>query len=275
MNYREWFELGSQIADLEHSLRMAETRVLTFDELRARLPGILTDRQSEAIIRRFSELTFDPDQADQLLDTVRNIAMEAEGLDTRQKTRADAIIGRLARLLPDDFAVPFALGELTHKRKRRRDGAYKVLKVHMLPGTLAPKLVEAYELHGDDRLLQLIARNAPLLAYVDVVPVLAALSDRYWRMRVVEGLLVTHDPRVNDLAEIFPTEFAHAVGRLRLSEEVGRLKDLCNQDSIDVEFLSLYTWAMGRLGVRDEVARMKELAASLRRGFDATEPPND
>lgn len=121
---------------VERALRMAEIRVLPIRELLDRIPQILDDDDREQILFHLNEVDLPGEDAETFAKTVELLSDEWERLPSREKARADAILSRLIRCLPELHRFRLGLTFLSHSRKRRRQGAYKVFKESGTP----PKL---------------------------------------------------------------------------------------------------------------------------------------
>ena len=139
----------------------------------------------------------------------------------------------------------------------------------MRPG-LVPLLVKQYHETFDQELLELIARFPAAIAAADADWLLACLEERYWRMRVVEGLLLNATAVMASYADSHPYEFAYAVGRTQSSKYLPTLHELVVQRSDDLDVLSIATWAFGKLGDRPGIALMQSIAKRL---FEGTPSP--
>jgi hypothetical protein len=60
------------------------------------------------------------------------------------------------------------------------------------------------------------------------------------------------------VAEEYPIEFAHAVGRLRDKSLLKSLSALLEANAMNISFLSIYSYALGRLGALDELNRVSQ-----------------
>jgi len=57
----------------------------------------------------------------------------------------------------------------------------------------------------------------------------------------------THKPKVMALADTYPSEFLHAIGRLKDATLRPKMRELFDKHSDDLKFLSLYAWVLGQL----------------------------
>jgi hypothetical protein len=110
---------------------------------------------------------------------------------------------------------------------------------------------------GDQELLALIARSAEAIQATDVDWLLNELNDQYWRMRVIEGLVLMRDERVLHYVHTYPFEFVYAVGRLQAKEFAHVIRRVMRSHPKDCELLSLSAWALGKLADREGVAEIR------------------
>lgn len=239
------------LADVERAIRMASIRTLSVSELMGRLPGLLDDDDRERIIYRFGEIQLTGEEGSALAVVVEYLAGEWERLPSSAKSRADAILNRLIRCVPEPNRCRLALTLLTHRRKKRREGAYKVLRDSGIPPEAIPDVVGLADSSPDQSLLEIIARNPAAVAAADEHYLLEQIEERYWRMRVVAALLSVAPVRAIALADDYPIEVVHAVGRLEAREHLASIRELFLANRDNARFLSIYAWALGRIG--DEV----------------------
>jgi hypothetical protein len=136
-----------------------------------------------------------------------------------------------------------------------------------LSPNLLPDLVEVFDQRRDQEVLQLIARNPPLVIELDPGFLLSNLNDQYWKARAIEALLQNDRDAGLRVAEEYPIEFAHAVGRLRDKSLLKPLSALLEPNAMSISFLSIYSYALGRLGALDELERVSQYANAM---FSAT-----
>lgn len=259
------FEMA--LDDVKCAIRMAEVRAQPFNSLLDRLSNILEDPDREQIIYHLGEIELDAAEADALARKVEELSSSWEQLPSRKKARADAILARLIRALPDRYGSALALTFLTHRRKKRREGAYKFLRTREIPVELARDLVVLAETTDDQELLHLIARNPAIVAATDERYLLERIEDSYWRMRVVEALLLQEPDRAVALAVDYPIQFIHAVGRREAAQHLPLISELFVANRADPDVLGIYAWALGRIGnlelLREVRAAMEDLRQQL------------
>lgn len=178
---------------------------------------------------------------------IKRIALKSELLPSREKLRADSALRALVGLLPSDVAELHALEFLVHPRKARRTIAFKILKRTGLTIGGAKYLLVRFEETGDQELLELIARCPRVVSESEPIFLLEHISEPYWRMRVMEGLLMHKQDMALDLSGRYSREFVHAVGRQESAEHAPRVEALARQHWDDPDFLSLYAWCLRKL----------------------------
>jgi hypothetical protein len=136
-----------------------------------------------------------------------------------------------------------------------------------LAPNLLPDLVDIFDQRKDQEALQLIARNPPLVIELDPDFLLSNLSDQYWRARAIEALLRGDRDAGLRVADEYPIEFAHAVGRLRDRSLLKPLSALFEHNATSISFLSIYSYALGRMGALAELEHVSQYA---RAAFSAT-----
>jgi hypothetical protein len=264
------FKLETALEDIDKALRLAEIRALPLNDVLARVPTLLNDERREEILIRLQEESLSDEDAVGLADHVRRLADEWDRLPSRAKARGDATLMRLLRALPDEQCYPLALQFVKHPRKARRSAVYKILRGRELPADMAAELTAVYETTGDDVLLELIARNPPLVARTDETYLLDNIREPYWQMRVVEALLRAEPARAVKVAHDWPRGFVHAVGRAVSREHLPLLRELLRANAEDPEFLGIYTWALGRVGDADAFEELRRTVAELRKKLSVT-----
>lgn len=245
------------IEEIDRTLSLAEVRSLPFDELLnciERLPDIIN---SAEIVFRVCEYDPSLNQAYSLAESVRRLAETVDGLPSRRKPTYDRAIMRILSRLPAEAAWPVADPWLEHKRKFRRETAYAILRKTGIDEKAGSRLLEVFENTGDQTALELIARNPSATRALDIRQVLPLFEDEYWRMRLVEAVLMDDEPRALMLATNFPREFTHAVGRQKQKRLVPNLRNLFDLQSENLDFLSIYAWALGQVGALDEIGRLR------------------
>jgi hypothetical protein len=244
---------------------MAEVRCLGWVEIRPKLRTIFLDEGAEELIFRLGEIALTDDEANELAGEVEALSREVELLPSRERSRADRKLLRVARALPKRMLYLHALEDLGHSRKLRRLGAYRALRDVGVSAEIAPFLITRFEETGDLEVLTLIARCPEAVCAVDVTYLLTHLDEDYWRARVIEGLLRKQDDRAKKTLDAFPREFAHAVGRCRETNWIPVLRAMISAE--DVVVLGTITWALGVLGDRQGLVTVREIVKNESRRF--------
>ena len=260
------------VAEVERALKMAEIRALPVAELLDRIPNLLDDDDREQIIYHLNEVEFDREEAAAFARITETVAGEWERLPSREKTRADAILARLIRRLPEPHRCRQALALLSHRRKRRREGAYKTLRDSGIPTDAIGDVLGLADVSPDQQLLELIARNPSAVAQADEHYLLENIEESYWRMRVVEALLRVAPERAIALGANYPIQLVHAIGRLAAREHLPVIRELFVEHRSDPHFLSIYAWALGRIGDQHDLKHVRSALGDLRKqlpGSDA------
>lgn len=244
--------------EIDRTLSLAEVRSLSFDELLNSIEHLSDISNSAEIVFRACEYAPSLNQAYSLAESVRRLAEAVDGLPSRRKPPYDRAIMRILSRLPAEAVWPVVAPWLEHKRKFRREAAYAILRKTGIDETAGLRLLEVFENTGDQMALELIARNPLATRTLDIRQILPLFEDEYWRMRLVEAVLVDDEPRALILAADFPREFTHAVGRQKQKRLVPNLRSLFDLQSENLDFLSIYAWALGQLGALDEIVRLRE-----------------
>ncbi len=254
-NYTRAFELH----ELGMTLSLAETRCLSWPEIRPRLRSIWQDPQGEQLILRVQEMSLSEEESVELCDEIRHLSVIADQLHGRDRSTVDRRVLRLARCLPPSLLHELAMSELEHHRKLRRVGAYKALRDVGVTADIAPQLTVRYRETHDQELLTLIARWPDAVRAVDVEWLVTELDEQYWRTRVIEALIRTGDQRANRFVLSHPHEFVHAVGRAHAMEYSNTILDLVTLHPQNVDLLSITAWTFGILGNREGLVLVREL----------------
>ena len=251
--------------EIDRTLSLAEVRSQPFDELLNSIERLPDISNSAEVVFRVCEYEPSRNQAYSLAESVRRLAEIVDGLPSRRKPTYDRAIRRILSRLPAEAAWPVADPWLEHKRKFRRETAYAILRKTGIDEKAGSRLLEVFESTGDQTALELIARNPSATRALDVKQVLPLFEDEYWRMRLVEAILVDDETRALTLAADFPREFTHAVGRQKQKRLVPKLRDLLALQSENLDYLSIYAWALGQVGALDEIGRLREHIERMKR----------
>jgi hypothetical protein len=268
LHIRERAVLEMALADVDRALRMAEIRAKPLQALIDQLPTLLDDDDREQIIYRLGEVQLNDDETTALASRIAKPAIDWEDLPFRDKARADSILGQLIRYLPEPHSSRIALSFLTHRRKRRREIAYKILRDAEIPGEMIEGLIALAESTDDQELLHLVARKPRIVAAFNDRVLIEKIEDDYWRMRVIEALLREEPERAIALASTYPILFVHAVGRLEAQEHRPLLQQLFGEHRGDPEFLSIYAWVLGRFADVSGLREVRTAMIALRKLFE-------
>lgn len=246
------------IAEIDQTLSLAEVRCLPFDALLKQVEELPSILNSCEVIFRACELELSMNQAFALAESVRRLADKVDELPSRRKQTFDRAIRRILSALPAEAAWPVAGSWLEHKRKFRRETAYSILKRTGVDDVAGARLFEVFESSHDQAALELIARNPRATKNIEVRKVLPLFEENYWRMRLVEAVLIDNQSAAIELAQDYPREFTHAVGRQKLVEFKFELERLFVERSNDLDFISIYGWALGQLGATEQLAKLRK-----------------
>ncbi len=254
------------IQELSRTIEFAKLRCLDFNQLTEKL---LTSNANidTSIVNRLKEMSLSELENKRLVEACDELSERARTGPSSFREKVDRTINRILRILPNGISYPFAIEYLSDSLKRRRAWAYTALRSKELSPILLPDLVEVFDQWRDQEALQLIARNPPLVIELDPGFLLSNLNDQYWKARAIEALL-QHDRDAGlRVAEEYPIEFAHAVGRLRDKSLLTPLSTLLEPNAMSISFLSIYSYALGRLGALDELERVSQYVKAM---FSAT-----
>jgi len=261
------FQKALAVQELRGAIRYASYRCLTVPELMTRL--LEHDDIDTTCVDRLSELDLSDADCRCLSETVCELAARGERAPSKLKAKIDRTILRILRVMPNELSAQFAKRYLGHRLKGRRKWAYSAFRNVPLSAQLANTLASVYRERGDQEALKLIARNAKQVVSIGPEFLLEHLDEEYWRARVIEAALLEDLSAAIQLAEKYPFEFAHAVGRI---EDADLLDTLCNlfpAHSTDVAFLSIYAYALGKLGASEQLDALRE---HVGRTFGQPEP---
>jgi hypothetical protein len=254
------------LQELTRTIEFAKLRCLDFNGLIERL---LTSRDDidTSIVNRLKEINLSEAENKRLAEVCGVLSERAKSGSATIREKFDRTINRILRFLPNEVSYPFAINYLDDRLKRRRAWAFTAMRGKELSLNLLPDLVGIYDQRKDQEALQLIARNPPLVIEIDPDFLLLNLNDQYWRARTIEALLQGDRDAGLRVAEEYPFEFAHAVGRLRDKSLLKPLVALLEQNSMNMPFLSIYSYALGRLGALDELEQVHQY---IKATFSAT-----
>lgn len=252
------------IEEIDRTLSLAEVRCLSFDELLSKIEQLPEIGDTGEIVFRACEYELSLNQAYSLAESVRRLSDTIDGLPSRRKPTYDRAVKRILSRLPAEVAWPVTEPWLEHKRKFRRETAYAILRKTGVNDRAGLRLLKVYEKTRDQKALELIVRNPSATRDLDIEQVLPLFEDEYWRMRLVEAVLIDDEPKALILASNFPREFTHAVGRQKRKNLLSELRNLFDLQSENLDFLSIYAWALGQLGEMHELQKLRAHIEELR-----------
>ena len=245
--------------ELTRTIEFAKLRCLGFDCLVDRLLESGDDIET-SIVSRLKEMSLSGIEYKKLVRVCDELSGRARSGQGSFREKVDRTINRILRILPNDLAYPFAIEYLNDTLKRRRAWAYSAMRGKEISPSLLPALVQLYDQRKDQEALQIIARNPRLVIELDPSFLLSNLSDQYWRARAIEALLQGDRDAGMRVANEYPIEFTHAVGRLRDKSLLMALSALFEQNAMNIAFLSIYSYTLGRLGALAELERVSQFA---------------
>lgn len=254
------------LQELMRTIEFAKLRCLDFDCLVERL---LESRNSinTSVVNRLKEMSLSELEYKELVESCEELSERGRTGHASFREKVDRTINRILRILPNDMSYPFAISYLNDRLKRRRAWAYSAMRGKELAPNLLPELVDIFDQRKDQEALQLIARNPSLVIELDPDFLLSNLCDQYWRARTIEALLRGDRNAGLRVADEYPIEFAHAVGRLRDQSLLKPLTALLEHNATSIPFLSIYSYALGRMGALAELEHVSQYA---RAAFSAT-----
>ncbi|MCS5694379.1 hypothetical protein NZK33_20715 [Cyanobium sp. FGCU-6] len=254
------------IQELTRTIEFAKLRCLDFNCLAEKLLAS-SDYIDTSIVNRLKEMSLSGTENKRLIEACDVLSERARTGPASFREKVDRTINRILRILPNEFSYPFAIEYLNDSLKRRRAWAYTAMRGKELSPNQLPYLIEVFDRRKDQDALQLIVRNPPLVDEIDPGFLLSNLNDKYWKARTIEALLQNDRDAGLRVAEEYPIEFAHAVGRLRDKSLLKPLSALLEPNAMNISFLSIYSFALGRLGALDELERVSQYAKAM---FSAT-----
>ena len=251
----------SAVPGILSALSLARVRCMTFSELITCLDQIEQIEDAPHIIDRFCELELTPDQQSLLVPALKSLAERAESLPAKEKSRIERYLRRLLLQLAPESAAEVAGPFFAHKRRVRRQIAFDVFRRTGVTPSLAEDLWTLYQERGDQEYLELIARTPTALMRLPVDKVLHEVEDEYWRARIIQATIERNANRAPNMAQAYPYEFVHAVGRTRDASFMPVLLGIFQGNRMDLEFLSIFTWCLGVLGARDHLHVVEDAIA--------------
>jgi len=245
--------------EVPRTIKYAHIRCLPRTEIISRVcDPQQADHLAEYISRLF-EFKLSDSELKALVSGMEELAHCTETAPAALKTRIDRTLLRLVRILPSELAVRFAEPYIIHPRKARRRWAYTALREKQISETIATGLIDTFCKTGDQEALNLVARNPQCVAGARADFLLTNLTERYWRARVLEALLIHDRPAAIAQSRHYPFEFAHAVGRTGDASLLQELRALFTEYSDDPEFISIYAYALGKISAEAELESLERL----------------
>lgn len=248
---------------IDQTIRMAEVRCLPFDVLLKRIEHLWDCEAAGEVVYRACSEPFSHNQMLALAESARRLADAIDDLPSSLKAKSDRAVKRILSRMSAEIASPIVVPWLDHDRKLRREIAYRVLRDTGLSAEFGPRLLDIFGRSGDQECLKLLARNPAALAAVNFQTVLEKIEEEYWRMRVVQSVLLIEPERGRSLSARNPHEFVWAVGRLKDASLLPDLRRLLEVHASDLNFISIYAWCLGQLGATEDLAELRNLVGDL------------
>jgi hypothetical protein len=191
--------------------------------------------------------SFSSEEEHVLLTSLRRIQHQMDTLPRRQRLLADRTLYRLLHKLPLELSRELVVHCIQSRRKLCRAAGYRALMVHGIPQDLAALVWSRYGETGDEEPLKLLACAPNVLGGLDVHELLRCLPEKYYRIRLIESLLIIHDTRIDQLALAYPIEFAWAAGRTADIALVPTLRALLSANKHEPEFVWSCMWAFSKM----------------------------
>jgi hypothetical protein len=254
--------LQMQLSELNRTIQFAHLRCLSVEEIVHRISRLDEGDDTNNYSYLLSEMQLTDTQSECLYDAISSLARRSEHSPSKLKATLDRTLLRLARLLPSELAIRFAMPFVDHRRKARRKWAYYALREKEISKSIAAKLIDVFHKTGDQDALQLVARHPRCVPEIGAVSLLENIDEKYWRARVIEALLIHDRKSALTLSHQYPFEFAHAAGRIADSGLLKALSELFDHNNHDIDFLSIYAYALGKLQGRDQLQSLEEFLAT-------------
>lgn len=249
--------------DVLGAVALAEYRCLSTSQLISRLVRVWELANSDILLNQLRERSLTDADISGLVDVVGTLSAALESLRSHEQRACLRAIKRIVKVLPPDTAAEVGGRFLDHRWKLGREIAYEGYRRGSLPQDRVGPILDHYAATGDQRLLELIARQPSRVASVVAETLLEELEDSYWRGRVLAAVLEVDSARARTLSERFPREYAHAVGRLGILAELPHLVALFKENPRNFDFLQLYAYALGKLGCLNELLHLRDHVKSL------------
>lgn len=241
-----------KLNNLTQTIELAKNKCVSLEEAISYLESTPLSSYSEAIRFQLNSISSERlarRDLNRLLKLIHRIINDSETIPARLKNGSDSFLRDLLNKVPDKFSTPILIQFLTHKRKNRREIAFKALKRRSLPFTCAKEMLKIYEVNQDEEILKLIARHPELITSIKLSSFLLESLDNYWRCRVIEAMFLNKINGAAELAKNYPLALIRVMGRSRNEEilkEV-RLFILSCVDKSTLEDLGLIVWALGEI----------------------------
>lgn len=247
------------LQELDKTIEFAIRRCLTVTEILNHLLKFENDMDTSLIKLLYEKELSDEDYKD-LLNAIEHLIVRAETVNSKLKNKIDRSILRILKLMPFELSSPFAKKYFKHPLKSRRKWAYSIFRHLTLSADLALTLFEVYRKTKDQEALELIAKNCDYLTIEEIEFLFENLSDKYWRARAIEKLLINNRSVAVKLSQQYPFEYAHAVGRTMDISLLDSLLSLfpANSKSPDTDFLSIYAYALGKLKAKTQLISLQK-----------------
>lgn len=243
--------------EIDSTLSLAEARCMPFDEMLIKIENLPEQSNYREITFHACEYKLSQNQGFSLGEAVRVLAERVDELPSKKKAAYDRAVKRMLSRLPAEVAWSVAAPWLEHKRKFRREIAYSALRKTGVDENAGVQLLDIYDRTGDQSALELIARNPEATRNIEVESAIRLFEDQYWRMRMVEAVLIDEASRAISIKYSYPREFTQAVGRQKAKELLPELRLLLEKNAEDLSFLSIYAWALGQLKAMNDLNQLR------------------
>jgi hypothetical protein len=240
-------------------IQLAEIRTLSAHDLVARAERIRRDPNPDEVLMTLSSLNPDLEDEQSLLQVLQLLAEAGDVVPSKARARIDRRLRHAVETMPRVIALRFAQSQMEHPRVARRELADRVFVRMGVDAELAEYFRNLYEVTQDEEHLHMIVRSPRQAVAIGHQYLLEHIRDEYWRMRVVECLLIEDPKTACDLAESYPFEFTHAAGRQQDRSALPTIRRILAQHTDSIEYISLYSWAMEQMQAYHEICRLSAL----------------
>jgi hypothetical protein len=244
--------------ELSRTIKFASLRCLSPEDIMSELAKLDEADDQSDYIARLLDLKLNQSELELLELTMEALVQRADNASPKLQRKIHHFLLRLVRALPSNAACRFAEPFVDHRLKTVRERAFSALRNKQISESIVAKLTNVFCTLGDQEALELIARNSEQVPKVGGEFLLTNLKERYWRGRVLEALLRHDRSTALALADRFPFEFVHAVGRTEDRTLLESLRGLFDAHSNSLEFLSIYAYALGKLGAKADLESLKK-----------------